>query len=413
MKESDSDNVSAGTKSKNEESSTHSSENNLGINKKQIPQIHTNINDIKNQKYCTPKGIKDYTNIPVYYRKMSSPICDYYNSSQKVLSKIFGQENTSLSNFDYTKSNNYITKEKLYNSKFLQYSSKFKNYQNSFYPDYYDEYNTNNYLYAQNFGFYNNANRLRTVSMDECEFRDKDKLEKDKEKKLFNLNSPLLQPEGEHIPITPSPNSMNNDYNKFVFKETYTNMLQNQLNLVDEDSNVSKDNTLDNNSQFTENSSANGNFLTKLPSENMSIFNNYGNLGLFPRNIVCDSSYNMNYCYRFKNNKDNNNQNSAFKNYNFQKKSKCFVEREGDWICVHCKNLNFSFRAVCNRCGAQKAFASLKGESKNNKTLVRKTSKNDLNQNNKSTKEKDGQNWPKKVSKKDEKNEKNDSLIKH
>lgn len=36
---------------------------------------------------------------------------------------------------------------------------------------------------------------------------------------------------------------------------------------------------------------------------------------------------------------------------NAQKKvKKAFVERPGDWACIKCKNLNFSFRAVCNRC---------------------------------------------------------------
>jgi len=33
-----------------------------------------------------------------------------------------------------------------------------------------------------------------------------------------------------------------------------------------------------------------------------------------------------------------------------KKKKKPFIEREGDWICHKCKNLNFSFRLTCNRC---------------------------------------------------------------
>ena len=33
-----------------------------------------------------------------------------------------------------------------------------------------------------------------------------------------------------------------------------------------------------------------------------------------------------------------------------KKKKKPFVERVGDWVCIKCKNLNFSFRLVCNRC---------------------------------------------------------------
>ena len=32
------------------------------------------------------------------------------------------------------------------------------------------------------------------------------------------------------------------------------------------------------------------------------------------------------------------------------KKKKQFIEREGDWVCMRCKNKNFSFRIHCNRC---------------------------------------------------------------
>jgi hypothetical protein len=33
-----------------------------------------------------------------------------------------------------------------------------------------------------------------------------------------------------------------------------------------------------------------------------------------------------------------------------KKKQKKFQEREGDWTCSKCKNLNFAFRQECNRC---------------------------------------------------------------
>ena len=33
-----------------------------------------------------------------------------------------------------------------------------------------------------------------------------------------------------------------------------------------------------------------------------------------------------------------------------KKKTRPFTERTGDWICKNCKNLNFAFRNVCNRC---------------------------------------------------------------
>jgi hypothetical protein len=33
-----------------------------------------------------------------------------------------------------------------------------------------------------------------------------------------------------------------------------------------------------------------------------------------------------------------------------ERKKKPFQERVGDWVCIKCKNLNFSFRVICNRC---------------------------------------------------------------
>lgn len=41
-----------------------------------------------------------------------------------------------------------------------------------------------------------------------------------------------------------------------------------------------------------------------------------------------------------------------------QKPKKPFMEREGDWSCKYCKNLNFAFRYKCNRCKCPKDFNS-------------------------------------------------------
>lgn len=35
-------------------------------------------------------------------------------------------------------------------------------------------------------------------------------------------------------------------------------------------------------------------------------------------------------------------------------KQKNLIKRKGDWTCSACKNLNFSFRNRCNKCGLQK-----------------------------------------------------------
>jgi hypothetical protein len=38
------------------------------------------------------------------------------------------------------------------------------------------------------------------------------------------------------------------------------------------------------------------------------------------------------------------------KSENNKKIKKPFIERDGDWLCLQCKNHNFSFRNSCNRC---------------------------------------------------------------
>ena len=52
----------------------------------------------------------------------------------------------------------------------------------------------------------------------------------------------------------------------------------------------------------------------------------------------------------------------------YKRKQKPFTEREGDWICNSCKNLNFAFRVECNRCKLPKgAEAKVNNKEENNK----------------------------------------------
>ena len=61
--------------------------------------------------------------------------------------------------------------------------------------------------------------------------------------------------------------------------------------------------------------------------------------------ILC----NINQKTTFKNDYSKNQSNKRKK-----RKNKEFVEREGDWSCYRCKNLNFKFRNKCNKCGLNK-----------------------------------------------------------
>ena len=50
------------------------------------------------------------------------------------------------------------------------------------------------------------------------------------------------------------------------------------------------------------------------------------------------------------NNTGNKNKNYGNNEKKKKKNNKEFVEREGDWSCYRCKNINFAFRDKCNKC---------------------------------------------------------------
>ena len=77
---------------------------------------------------------------------------------------------------------------------------------------------------------------------------------------------------------------------------------------------------------------------------------------------------------------------------NFEEKTKLPLEiRTGDWICLYCNNLNFSFRIKCNRCGLlrksstqvlKKIYCTSKYQYKNNFSNYNGTYNMNFNSNN-------------------------------
>ena len=57
----------------------------------------------------------------------------------------------------------------------------------------------------------------------------------------------------------------------------------------------------------------------------------------------CEYIYNFPFFY-------NSNNYNNYINKKKEKKKKKFIQKEGDWVCYDCKNINFSFRKKCNRC---------------------------------------------------------------
>ncbi len=79
-------------------------------------------------------------------------------------------------------------------------------------------------------------------------------------------------------------------------------------------------------------------------NSNHSSTNNLHSNNLYFKNQF----FGNNFCLNM--NLFDNNYSSKKQSENEKKKKKPFIEREGDWICTKCKNLNFSFRNSCNRC---------------------------------------------------------------
>ena len=105
-----------------------------------------NNNDNINNEYLTPISYSKYPYLNKLDRKLSSPICYYYDGSDKYLSEI----NSSL--VDFSKSNNYIEKETYFNNDY------FKNYVNKFRPRSFGNINELNFNKNEIYKNYNNTN---------------------------------------------------------------------------------------------------------------------------------------------------------------------------------------------------------------------------------------------------------------
>ena len=94
----------------------------------------------------------------------------------------------------------------------------------------------------------------------------------------------------------------------------------------------------------------------------------------YPCYVTCDEKNNKFYVNPFIS--LDGRYNEFYCNFGNEKKTKKrnFVEREGDWTCFFCKNLNFSFRKKCNICGAGKEVENKeKNKEKNEEKIEEKT----------------------------------------
>lgn len=88
-------------------------------------------------------------------------------------------------------------------------------------------------------------------------------------------------------------------------------------------------------------------------------------------NSTISTNYFNNVNMNVNNNFQKNQNQKSYYNKLEIKFKKPFIEREGDWVCNYCKNLNFSFRLKCNRCTLQKDFLSFNEVNFNNNNNVK------------------------------------------
>jgi hypothetical protein len=278
---------------------------NLSINSKR-----KNNNNIKDNNSDSNESKSIYEERK---RKISSPICFYYNGSDEYLSKIF------KNNIDINNSNNFVKKEDIINksSKIINHININNMLNNVFYN------NLNYYLY-KNDTFQINVNNKQFVN-------------NNNEKLSFNNNC---------------FNPMNLNFSSFPKQSINDSILQQQLY------NLNYINFIKNNFENVNKSRR------KLSYNNEEgLINNYFNNILNQKNNFHNSEVNYNTILlnynNIKNNQEKDLQNKIIKRAENNKSNqiskktinkKSFDRRKGDWFCPECNNLNFAFRIICNKC---------------------------------------------------------------
>jgi len=288
--------------------------------------------------------------------QFSSPLVSYHNISNKYLFRKFSENNKNM--IDLENSNNFIRKDLLFEQK-----NNVSNSEN----EYNDENESEDNFEPSNNIF--NENKIINNNLDIDEYKH---LKSNSNYYQTYQESPNKENTIKNI-ISYSPtNIININYNNNN-KELILNQTPNQimnLNIINQFNLVNNNNFQ--RPRFKSSNIIEGNFIFPIFSNNNNI-NNINkkeiNTEMFGRKgWICSFCNNFNFesrnkCNKCKQNKtpiknkkkNNNNDNNFHKNNNNENKTqKQFSEREGDWICFNCKNVNFAFRKLCNRCQLSK-----------------------------------------------------------
>ena len=298
---------------------------------------------------------KLYMDFKEKQRKMSSPLCCYFNGSDIFLSK----NHKNIVDLDH--SQNFIKKENF-----------FKN---------------------------NSAKKINNINNKKCNCTPSNSNNNDNVKKNVTFKM-ARKNKNKTLPLNNNNNKNNfNNVNKSFGNQNNKNQKKISLNINKASYNTINDlkRIQNNNYNFTNNNIyINNNNYQQIYNINYINLNNYANNPMNNNNCKRKLSHNLeegiianyfnNILNQINNNNNNKNPNEIIfnvsqtpqnlnsilfsyneakeKNYiqlpkNFNNKpiinnikndKKPFDKRKGDWLCPECHNLNFAFRIVCNRC---------------------------------------------------------------
>ena len=290
------------------------------------------ISDISKED-SVPNNNRAFYDIFERQRKMSSPLFDYFDESNKYLSKM------NKGTVDIKSSQNFIKKDSFFAGK----GKSMKNINNiNFMND--DKNNLNIKFFGQNQNIINN--QINNKIMNE------------NKNKNLDINNQNIFPSNNNILINNNITNINNYNNNcinnnllFMNNNNYPQQIFNinYINLNNFPNNPPVNNNLMNKRKLSYNIEGGfiGNYFNNILNQKTS--QNQLNLNpmLFSFNEEQDTLQNFGNNI---NNKINNKRAGIIQKTN----KKPFDKRKGDWRCPSCNNLNFAFRVICNRCKLQK-----------------------------------------------------------
>ena len=326
--------------------------NRLSVDSTSISQENSNIsgcnikklNTIPKEEDATHKKFgfsdssnKDYIEYQQKQRKLSSPICCYYDGSDIYLSK------TQKTTIDLDNSPNFIKKDSFFNN-----SDKKNNNKN----------NDNNCINNLNINLLcqNNNKNFYIKNRNENEYNEYNIIDNNNEKRL-SLNINQLPYHINNFNGMHNNNIINNNFNNFYFQNN--NYPQQVYNI-----NYINLNNFPNNPINAMNININKRKLSYNIEDGIigNYFNNILNLnnngGPNDHIFVPQAQAKLNPIFF-----SYNEEHEKLTKYDINRKAsnksipgkpknekKPFDKRKGDWLCPECHNLNFAFRVVCNRC---------------------------------------------------------------